>query len=87
MQILPKGFVRIRHYGILSSVLKKDLLPQLQEVLGKPKLPEKTTFMHRKCPKCKNGQMITLFTFDARAPPMKRVMEMIRLRFSEGYVK
>jgi len=87
MHVLPKGFVRIRHYGILSSVLKKDLLPQLQEVLGKPKLPEKTTFMHRQCPKCKNGQMITLFTFDARAPPMKKVMEMIKLRFSEGYVK
>ena len=86
LHILPRGFVRIRHYGILSSVLKKDTIPQLQEVLGKPRLPEKTTFTHRQCPRCRKGQLITLFTFDGRAPPMKKVMEMIKQYFSRVVV-
>jgi hypothetical protein len=79
---LPKGFVRIRHYGILSSVIKKDLIPHLQEVLGKPILPEKTTFAHRQCPRCRKGELVTLFTFEGRAPPMERVIKMIGQRFS-----
>lgn len=82
LHILPRGFVRIRHYGILSSVLKKDAIPQLQEVLGKPRLPEKTTFTHRQCPRCRKGHLITLFTFEGRAPPMKKVMEMIKQLYS-----
>ena len=31
--ILPKGFRRIRHYGILSSSWKKEKLPYLQLLL------------------------------------------------------
>ena len=34
MHILPKGFVRIRHYGILSSKYKKTLIPKLQKDLA-----------------------------------------------------
>ena len=30
LHVLPKGFTRIRHYGILSSSWKKEKLPQLQ---------------------------------------------------------
>ena len=40
LHILPKGFTRIRHYGILSSYHKRTVIPELQEVLGKPELPE-----------------------------------------------
>jgi hypothetical protein len=32
--ILPKGLVRIRHYGILSSTWKRARLPELQQKLG-----------------------------------------------------
>ncbi len=33
LHILPKGFTRIRHYGILSSSWKKGKLPALQALL------------------------------------------------------
>lgn len=73
--ILPKGFTRIRHYGILSSSWKKDKLPQLQlklldkdiEVIEEFTAKEKSK--HRICPSCKKGKLITLLTFDSRGPP------------------
>ena len=34
LHILPKGYTRIRHYGILSSGWKKEKLPNLQVQLG-----------------------------------------------------
>ncbi|MCC6599339.1 MAG: transposase, partial [Crocinitomicaceae bacterium] len=34
MHILPKGFVRIRHYGILSSTAKRKKLPQIKAHFG-----------------------------------------------------
>jgi hypothetical protein len=70
MHILPKGFTRIRHYGILSSVLKQNVIPELQKQLGKPKLPEKLPLANRPCPECKKGQLVTVFTFNGRGPPV-----------------
>lgn len=78
MHILPKGFTRIRHYGILSSSLKKNVIPLLQEQLGRPQLPEKPPLVHRPCPKCKTGQLITIFTFNGRAPPVEVLSTMIQ---------
>jgi len=69
MHILPKGFTRIRHFGILSSTLKKNIILQLQQQLGKPELPERPGSVHRLCPVCKTGQLVTLLTFTARGPP------------------
>ena len=74
LHILPKGFTRIRHYGILSSSWKKVKLPELQTMLSKkgitqikPKSkPEKS---HRKCPHCKKGILETVLLFDQRGPP------------------
>jgi hypothetical protein len=77
LHILPKGFTRIRHYGILSSSWKKEKLPQLQlrladkdsNVLIVYTAEEKT--MNRRCPSCKKWTLITLLTFDDRGPPKK----------------
>jgi len=69
LHILPKGFVRIRHYGILSSYHKKKNIPWLQEVLGRVDLPERNPLQHRVCPACKKGKLITITTFTARGPP------------------
>lgn len=73
LHILPKGFTRIRHYGILSSSWKKEKLPKIQaQILGKAykPLPKKSpqTKLNR-CPKCKKGELITLLRFDCRGPP------------------
>nr|WP_176328528.1 transposase [Arenibacter amylolyticus] len=67
--ILPKGFVRIRHYGILSSSKKSELLPLLQQVLGRPVNHERPPLKHRRCPYCQIGIMVTIAVFDSRGPP------------------
>lgn len=73
MHILPKGFVRIRHYGILSSTSKKEaisniraqtpaasiIVPQSKAEVYNPKL----------CPHCKTETMITLEILPKRGPP------------------
>lgn len=69
LHILPKGFVRIRHYGFLSSTGKRLYLKKLQDQLGKPKLKTKLETMHLVCPKCKQGRLVTIAVFDARGPP------------------
>ena len=69
MHILPKRFVRIRHYGILSSSWKRGRLQNLQKELCvfPPVVKQKT--MLRKCPCCKTGTLITIEIFDKRGPP------------------
>ncbi len=69
LHILPKGFVRIRHYGILSSYHKKNIIPQLQKVLGKVKLAQRKPLQHQVCPVCKKGKLVTIHAFTARGPP------------------
>ncbi len=70
LHVLPKGFVRIRHYGILSSYYKRISLPVLQQILGAVRLRKKAPLQHRICPNCKKGSLITLTTFTARGPPV-----------------
>src|SRR5699024_11104960 len=67
--VLPKGFTRIRHYGILSSYYKKIIVQKLQQDLGRLELPERKPLQHNKCPSCEKGKLITLTTFTARGPP------------------
>jgi Putative transposase/Transposase zinc-binding domain len=73
LHILPKRFVRIRHYGILSSTWKRSKLTDLQSklkgmVLTSLPIVLKGTY-HKCCPCCKTGKMITLLTFGRRGPP------------------
>jgi hypothetical protein len=73
--ILPKRFVKIRHYGILSSTWKREKLKKLQEKLH-IKLKEnkgKETLL-RVCPCCKKGLLKTICTFDQRGPPIEYLM-------------
>lgn len=69
MHILPIRFVRIRHYGILSSSWKRGRLQDLQKELQvyQPITNQKT--MLRKCPCCKTGTLITIEIFGKRGPP------------------
>ncbi|WP_093407235.1 IS91 family transposase [Salegentibacter flavus] len=69
LHVLPKGFVRIRHYGILSSYHKKITLTQLRQSLGRVQLEKRKPLQHRLCPVCKKGKLVTLTTFTARGPP------------------
>ena len=70
MHILPKRFVKIRHYGFLSSTWKRIKLKNLQQKLGvqskeKP-LPKP---FQPKCSCCKTGNLVTIAMFDLRGPP------------------
>ena len=74
MHILPKGFVRIRHYGIVSSTSKsacalsiKAQLPPMPEVKKTKSKPE--VFNYKQCPCCKKDTMLTLLRFNRRGPP------------------
>lgn len=70
LHILPKGLVRIRHYGILSSTCKKKLLDPIRKQVGKVVLSiERKPLLHRICPACEKGQLKTIYTFDRRGPP------------------
>lgn len=79
--ILPKGFVRIRHFGLLASK-NRPQLRQLQLFFG-IEIPQKHEMKDWKqlsrehlgydpdlCPHCKKGKMVTIERFDpVRGPP------------------
>ncbi len=69
LHILPKGFTRIRHYGILGSAIKKFIIPLLQQELGTGLFTKKKLIMHRLCPCCKLGRLVTIAVFKPRGPP------------------
>lgn len=73
LHILPKAFVRIRHYGILSSTAKLKAIAEIRKQL--PPLKNTTTkpltmpYNPLQCPCCKKETMLRLFNFDLRGPP------------------
>lgn len=89
MHILPKAFVRIRHYGILSSTAKTKCAIQIKEQLpAPPKLkstrPLPQAYNPKQCPRCKKDTMHTILRFNHRGPPKywelmaRNVLECIR---------
>jgi hypothetical protein len=76
LHVLPTGFVRIRHYGILSNRCRQDNLALCRQLLGvettaetespepvkQPENPVPVT-PTRVCPKCGAGQMILIEEF------------------------
>lgn len=74
MHILPKGFVRIRHYGILSSTGKKTAAIIIKEQLPqapKPAVirPAPQPYNPNECPCCRKETMQTIMRFNRRGPP------------------
>lgn len=71
LHILPKGFQRIRHYGILSGRLKSKLLgikPSLSQSTWENFWKIKGLDVN-KCPKCKKGKLIHIRELPKRGPP------------------
>ncbi|WP_137404112.1 IS91 family transposase [Echinicola rosea] len=71
LHILPKGFTRIRHYGILASAFKKDHKATIDCLIGEVLLNknEEPLSPFRKCPCCRTGTLHTVACFDQRGPP------------------
>jgi len=76
MHILPKGLVRIRHYGILSSTSKPKTIPIIKEqVKPEEKLPQyfepriMEPYNPLMCPHCKTETRVTIEIMPRRGPP------------------
>jgi hypothetical protein len=70
LHILPKGFVKIRHYGFLSSTWKRQKLGVLQsklQIYSSVKTARATKIRKGQCCKTVNLQTILIF-FDKRGP-------------------
>jgi hypothetical protein len=86
LHILPSGFMRIRHYGLIANRAKRDKLAAARAALDHqpatpPRQPESIeTFWLRvahldvhQCPHCKAGRMVVIgpiLPALARAPPL-----------------
>ena len=74
LHILPKAFVRIRHYGILSSTSKTRSIANIRQQLppkkSKPPKTQAKPYNPLLCNCCKKETMILLMSFDRRGPPL-----------------
>jgi len=85
LHILPKGFMRIRHYGILSSSRKLKALPLIHQQLNSKylviehkdwkQIATGLGFNPDCCPVCKQQTMITILSFDTRGPPDNALLQ------------
>ena len=75
MHILPARFVRIRHYGIISSTWKRGRLQGLQQELNVERPKERVKTLLRKCPCCKTGTLVTIEVFGKRGPPQEYLLQ------------
>ncbi|WP_373415006.1 IS91 family transposase [Ensifer aridi] len=84
LHVLPEGFHRIRYYGFLGNRYREQKLAHCRDLLGMPgpepsdcRAPkeyrdhyeELTGRSLRQCPACRQGQMITIETFDGVTGP------------------
>jgi hypothetical protein len=77
MHVLPKGFHRIRHYGLLANGNRADNIARLRQLLRVPPLVEATAeepttddqrHLPCPCPRC-GGRMTIIETFTAGMQP------------------
>lgn len=74
LHILPKRFVKIRHYGFLSSTWKRGKLKVLQaKLLVVPPQKQEKGQQYRKCSCCRTGYLHTIAVFDGRGPPLSYI--------------
>ncbi len=82
MHVLPKGFHRIRHYGLFANGNRAANIQRARELLGVPpslsasededgEAPEEQHLGVRPCPCC-GGPMIVVEVFEPGCQPMAR---------------
>lgn len=79
LHVLPAGFRKIRHFGLLASRVKPKLKVQQMKmgisIVKKEKLPWQQVLLQAMnydvdaCPACKQGRLKTILFFKANAPP------------------
>ena len=89
LHILPKGFMKIRHFGILCSTCKKKTIPRIREQVGQVKIVygderKLKVFNPKLCPCCGKESMVTIEVISPRGPPKPNVLRVENYRsFSE----
>jgi len=89
LHILPCGFVRIRHYGILSTRRKSQCLEDARFSLGAATPQKQTTdwktiafkrlgFDPDRCPSCGEGKMVLIEKFPPERGPPKSIFNLIK---------
>ena len=82
LHVLPKGFHRIRHYGLLAGATRKAHLERARELLGvappaAADAPIEPDDLRPPCPCC-GGHMVVIETFERqrqpRAPPVPALL-------------
>lgn len=62
MHVLPNGFMRIRHYGLLANRCRKASLEMIRQILAQPAKAEEVQNRDEPvdypCPKCHKGHLI-----------------------------
>jgi hypothetical protein len=84
LHVLPKGFHRIRHYGLLSSGVKADNLAKIRQLLDvAPPAPEPidagvdaADVLATPCPCC-GGRMRVIEIFEAGRRPRHQLTPII----------
>ncbi len=82
MHILPKGFVKIRHYGLLANRYKKIKLKLCRKLTSSPSCKPKYEGLNTieilcalvgrdvtVCPVCGKGKLRTVYSLSPGAPP------------------
>ena len=87
LHVLPKGFMRIRHFGFLANRCRKQRLPQIREAIADQaaRQAERQALAAERaaqrderdlagypCPKCKRGRLQVIGTLDPRPSPYTR---------------
>jgi hypothetical protein len=83
IHVLPKGFHRIRHYGLLARPSCADNIARARELLAVPMPqdrnaeadtvnPNEPPILLHPCPCC-GGRMITIETFERGSSPRHRL--------------
>ena len=85
LHVLPRGFVRIRHFGFLANCHRETKLALCRELLGVPPVdpqhssaPEDCTTLYETltgesltlCPACHRGQMVTVEILPPQKQPL-----------------
>jgi hypothetical protein len=76
LHVLPKGFVRIRHYGLLANRSRRQKIARCRALLSAPEppTPAKETVSEKLlrlagidihcCPVCREGRMVVVAEID-----------------------
>jgi hypothetical protein len=64
LHVLPKGYMRVRHYGFLANRCRARRLPEIRAALAAPAPPAAAAETHPgapfdgyPCPRCRSGRL------------------------------